>query len=126
MAWLLTRLLRAGLQVPRPAALGLGTQWVPHGMGSGFPSMHTAGAFAAAASLLFGRRTWPVAVAFCVAAAIGWSRIYLGVHFPSDVLAGAVCGTLAGALPAYAFAALDAHSRRRHDAQPGLQADALR
>lgn len=60
-----------------------------------FPSGHTAAAFAAALSLRpAGKRVWvPMTV---YAALMGFSRIYLMVHYPTDVLAGAVCGTLCG------------------------------
>ena len=58
-----------------------------------FPSGHAMGA--AALALTLGVRPWPtrarlVALALGTAWALlmGWSRMYLGVHFPSDVLAG--------------------------------------
>lgn len=55
------------------------------------PSTHTAWAFAAAASiLLYFRRSGIVVM--LVAALIGFSRLYLFVHFPTDVLFGAVLG----------------------------------
>lgn len=59
-----------------------------------FPSGHAAGAFGFAAFLVarLALRT-PLAFAlFGLAAAIGVSRIYLGVHFPSDVGVGALLG----------------------------------
>jgi undecaprenyl-diphosphatase len=56
-----------------------------------FPSGHTAGAFLMA--FLIGSGYPPLAVpVFSLAALIGFSRIYNGVHYPSDVLAGAVLG----------------------------------
>lgn len=57
-----------------------------------FPSGHTACAFSAAAVLFFRRnRLWIPAV--ILAAAIAFSRLYLYVHFPTDVLAGIIIGT---------------------------------
>jgi membrane-associated phospholipid phosphatase len=55
-----------------------------------FPSSHSAGTMLTcmALALLAGRR-WPaVGAALLAAVAIGWSRIALGVHWPSDVVAG--------------------------------------
>lgn len=62
-----------------------------------FPSGHTCAAFAFAAALcsaLPGK--WGKAAAVIAALLMGFSRVYVGVHFPSDVLAGAVVGTLCG------------------------------
>lgn len=58
-----------------------------------FPSGHTSEAFATATSLYMSYPKWYVAVpAFAWAGTVGYSRMYLGVHYPSDVLAGAVVG----------------------------------
>ncbi|MES2275156.1 MAG: phosphatase PAP2 family protein [Bacteroidota bacterium] len=59
-----------------------------------FPSGHTSVAFATATSLSLAFPKWYViAPSFAYAGAVGYSRMYLGVHYPSDVLAGAVVGT---------------------------------
>jgi membrane-associated phospholipid phosphatase len=61
--------------------------------GRAFPSGHTSLAFAAAASLSLQYKKWYVTVpAYLWASSVGYSRIYLGVHYPSDVLAGAAVG----------------------------------
>ena len=60
-----------------------------------FPSGHTTAGFIAAVILLHYDRRIGIP-ALLLAAGIGFSRLYLYVHFPSDVLAGAVLGTLIG------------------------------
>jgi membrane-associated phospholipid phosphatase len=56
-----------------------------------FPSSHTANAFAVAS--VIARRWRRAAVpAFLLAAAVGWSRIYLNRHWASDAVAGAALG----------------------------------
>lgn len=66
-----------------------------------FPSGHTTTAFATATTLAINYRKWYVIVpAYAWAGAIGYSRMRLGVHYPSDVLAGAVTGA-AGAWLSY-------------------------
>ena len=67
---------------------------------SSFPSGHATTAFAAATALalLCPRLRLP---AFALAALIAFSRVYLGVHFPSDVITGAALGTLIGAATAW-------------------------
>ena len=57
-----------------------------------FPSGHTAAAFVMAALVAFYYPAFSP-LAYSLASLIGFSRVLLGVHFPSDIIAGAVLGT---------------------------------
>lgn len=63
----------------------------------GFPSSHATNVFCAALFLSYHmRRWWPLF--YAIALAVGYSRVYLGVHYPFDVFFGAVIGSLLGVL----------------------------
>ena len=58
-----------------------------------FPSGHTAAAFSLATSLTIINHKWYVVVpSYTWASLVGYSRIYLGVHYPTDIIAGAFVG----------------------------------
>lgn len=62
--------------------------------GPAFPSGHTSVAFSTATSITLAYPKWYVYVpAFLWAGSVGYSRMHLGVHYPSDVLVGAIIGT---------------------------------
>jgi undecaprenyl-diphosphatase len=76
----------------------------------GFYSGHSSNAFAVAffmISLVAGKQKYIIPVSFIYAILTAYSRIYLGVHYPGDVLAGAIIGALVGT--GFAFA----HNRIR-------------
>ena len=60
-----------------------------------FPSGHTAAAFGIAVALA-GEGSWLGALTLSLASGIAVSRVYLGAHYPLDVAAGALIGTLCG------------------------------
>ena len=72
---------------PRPFEIGLGRQILDHAAEASFPSDHATFMFSLAIPLLCraGSRRWGVAL-LLLGFAVAWSRIYLGVHFPLDML----------------------------------------
>ncbi len=63
----------------------------------GFPSSHAANSIVFAFFVIFflsAKRKWIIIAAICWAGLIGYSRIYLGVHYPGDLLGGYIIGTL--------------------------------
>ncbi|QHE83980.1 phosphatase PAP2 family protein [Hydrogenophaga sp. BPS33] len=95
LAWLAVRGIRETVHVARPFELGLGWQGLAHAATAGFPSFHAAvaGAWAMGLALLAPRRgrRW-LLVAGGVALVVAWSRVFLGLHFVSDVLVGGLLG----------------------------------
>ena len=110
---LLTMGLKPLIDRPRPFdTLGEADPLLGGTLGSSLPSGHAATSFAGAVVLAYVfRRGLPLFL--LLAAAIAYSRLYVGVHYPSDVLLGGVLGA------AVAFAALALlRLRRRTSAIP--------
>lgn len=85
--------MKQSFQRPRPYKTNTDIIPVSTSSSPSFPSGHTSMAFSAATSLTIAYPKWYVAVpAYAWAASVGYSRMYLGVHYPSDVLAGAAIG----------------------------------
>jgi membrane-associated phospholipid phosphatase len=110
LAWLLANLAKHLVERPRPYEVVSGAvlrQQPAHG--DSFPSSHTAVATAVAVAL-FPFLPRPVAIVGLVyAAAVGWSRVFLGVHYPLDIIAGAGVGMVAGGLVLAAVSRVSAH-----------------
>jgi membrane-associated phospholipid phosphatase len=67
--------------------------------GGSFPSGHTSLAFATATTIALDYKKWYIAVpAYIWAGSVSYSRMYLGKHYPSDVLGGIVIGIGSGYL----------------------------
>jgi undecaprenyl-diphosphatase len=96
LAALVATVLRPAFRQPRPFDLHQGTQWIEHASTPGFPSAHTSVMMALAVSLALtpGLRAWARPLPLAFGLAMAWSRVALGVHFPSDVLAGMVVGAV--------------------------------
>ncbi len=81
---------------PRPFEAGVGNQLLPHAKDTSFPSDHGTLLFAVAFGLLFSRggKFWGT-VAFAIALLVAWSRIYLGIHWPLDMLGACIIAAFA-------------------------------
>jgi undecaprenyl-diphosphatase len=107
----LSRILKAGFDRPRPSIAHADVHALVAVPGNAsMPSGHAWIAFACAVVLggLAPRlRPWLLALASLIAL----SRVYLGVHYPSDVLVGAVCGAATGGAVLLALRLGDVHVR---------------
>jgi undecaprenyl-diphosphatase len=102
--------VRPWIALGLPAPLGS-----PHD--GSFPSGHASGSFCVAAFLAVALpAAWPgatwrgrlvAAATVGLAALVGVSRVYLGAHFPSDVMAGAVTGTCFGVAAGFRYLGTD-------------------
>ncbi len=100
LAGIFTTVGKELISAPRPVSvLGDGIFVLgPVLRGNSFPSGHTATAFAAAFSLRGRVPQWVLYSALTLAALVGLSRIYIGAHFPLDVLFGSITGLIAAML----------------------------
>lgn len=87
-------IIKPWIQRPRPFSFVPDmTLLIPPPTDFSFPSGHTMSSFIAATVFFFMDRKMGL-LAYCLAALISFSRLYLYVHFPSDVLSGAILGVL--------------------------------
>jgi undecaprenyl-diphosphatase len=91
-------LIKNLVERPRPCHTIDGRTVVEHvrllvdcGSGYSFPSSHAVNNFAVGTLLSYHYRRWTL-LFMSLAALVGFSRVYVGVHFPSDVLGGAFIG----------------------------------
>lgn len=71
---------------PRPFMIPLGHSWLSHKAETSFPSDHATIFFAFGLALYFSALRRLGALVVVLGAAVGWSRVYLGVHFPFDII----------------------------------------
>ncbi len=108
---------------PRPFVTHHVNLLISHAADSSFPSDHTAWSFAVVGVMLFAllpallaaRNTqtvrglashlariripiWLIVIAIVIACSIGFARVYVGVHYPDDILGGALDGLIAAAI----------------------------
>ncbi len=84
---------------PRPCHLEIGRLLVDCGSGLAMPSLHSAASWGVFTAIVafFGAPALPL---FILAIIVGYSRVYVGVHWPFDVIVGAVYGAGIGLLAA--------------------------
>ncbi len=92
LAYLTSSSIKAAIGRPRPAVPDL-PKLMATPTGLSFPSSHSSSSFAAAQAYSALLPTGPL---YAVAVPMALSRLFLGVHYPSDILAGAALGTLLG------------------------------
>lgn len=82
---------------PRPCDVNTAIKLlIPRPLGYSFPSGHTSASFAAVSALYFSgeNKIWKAALALAIL--IAFSRMYLYVHYPTDVLGGILVGLFCG------------------------------
>lgn len=82
---------------PRPFMAGIGHTLLAHAADNGFPSDHSTLMFALGSGLILTGAARAAGVVVCLLGlGVAWARVYLGVHFPIDVLTGIAVGGAAG------------------------------
>lgn len=98
-ALLINQLIGMVWQHPRPFMIGMGHTLIPHVADSSFPSDHLTLLLAVAFCFVI-RARWLVCgvVLLALSLPMAWSRIYLGVHFPLDMVGAAFVGFISAAI----------------------------
>ena len=108
LTYAITSPLKLIVARPRPFQAGAAQLIGPAPETSSFPSQHTSFTFTVATTILLAKRIlgW---IALAAAVLVAYSRVYLGVHYWSDIIAGAVIGSLA----AYAVEKVFSHYEKK-------------
>ena len=92
---LINQIIGLAWQHPRPFMIGLGHTLIPHAADFSFPSDHLTLLWAVAFSFLMHRSPRLAGIALALLGLpVAWARIYLGVHFPLDMVGAALVAVL--------------------------------
>ena len=83
---IVVQLIRFSWPHPRPFVAGLGVTYLKHAPDPSFPSNHAMFCFSMAFSFFLGARHKTGWFILCVGLLVSWARVFLGVHFPFDML----------------------------------------
>lgn len=90
---IITTIIKKSVNRPRPFTTYPDIEKLTDGGSASFPSGHTSGAFSFATSMSLEYPKWYIIVpSYAWASAVAYSRMDLGVHYPSDILMGAAVG----------------------------------
>lgn len=80
---------------PRPFVIGLGHTFLHHAPDSSFPSDHLTFIWSVSFALIASARLRSLGIFLAILGLpVAWSRIYLGVHFPFDMVGAAIVGLI--------------------------------
>jgi undecaprenyl-diphosphatase len=113
--------INAAYPHPRPFMLGLGQMRMGHAPTPSFPSHHLTAWWAVAFSLCGYRstRVWGIGLAL-LGLPMAWARIYMGVHFPLDMLGAAGLAAISAGL-IYAINARGTAKKKNQETKPRFQ-----
>lgn len=111
--------LKSAVKRTRPYITYPYLQPYDHNKDASFPSGHTSFAFSTATSLYLAFPRWYVAVpAYVWASLAGYSRLHLGMHYPTDVLCGAIAGAGSSLITHHATRWLQHHKKLKTHGAP--------
>jgi undecaprenyl-diphosphatase len=83
---------------PRPFMIGLGHTFIQHAPDSSFPSDHGTLFAGIVLTLLLARVRWPGMLLLVAGLAVAWARVFVGVHYPFDMVGATVIACVAYAV----------------------------
>jgi undecaprenyl-diphosphatase len=90
----LNQLIGVFWEHPRPFMVGLGHTWISHAPDSSFPSDHMTVLASVGLSMIFDGALWLGLLTMSCAIGVAWARVFLGVHFPLDMVGSMIVAAL--------------------------------